>query len=39
MNHVSKLTFGCAVIAVAGGLVLAKARKAGKLLSLRVTGP
>ena len=27
MNHVSKLTFGCAVIAVAGGLVLAKAQQ------------
>jgi hypothetical protein len=27
MNHVSKLTFGCAVIAMAGGLVLAKAQQ------------
>jgi len=27
MNHLSKLTFGCAVIAMAGGLVLAKAQQ------------
>jgi hypothetical protein len=27
MNRLSKLTFGCAVIAMAGGLVLAKAQQ------------
>ena len=39
MNRLSKLAFGCAVIALAGGLVLAKAQQSKETALIAGDGP